>query len=144
MKKTLLLILSIVTLVAVTGCVSKEKKAAKLIEKELSKTLYDFDSYQPIETVVVEAKSTKYNDSACWNKAAVLAYAMEKSTVAFKEADRARENMLIWGRPTSYSSSYSDNNYHKYKTQYIEELENANSSMTVVWVFVNALHEKVG
>ena len=37
---------------------SKEEKAAQLINTEMSKTLYDFDSYEPIETKVTEAYQT--------------------------------------------------------------------------------------
>ena len=50
MKKfpVLLLLLSF----AIVGCKSNEEKAADLIKKELSKSLFDFESYSPIETTV--------------------------------------------------------------------------------------------
>ena len=60
MKKVLFLLVAIIALV---GCKSKEEKAAEMIKKELFKTLYDFDSYQPIETKVDSAFYSAYTDS---------------------------------------------------------------------------------
>lgn len=53
----LLKLISILSLsvLAFASCMSKEEKAAQLINTEMSKTLYDFDSYEPIETKVTEA-----------------------------------------------------------------------------------------
>ena len=34
------------------GCQSREEKAAELIKQEMFKTLYDFESYEPIETKI--------------------------------------------------------------------------------------------
>lgn len=129
--KHLSILLSICLVIILTGCQSKEEKAAEFIKEELSKTLYDFESYQPIETIVTEAKMTMYNDSTCWNKAAVLAYGMEKTNEYIEEAKDAKEHMDIWGRPSSYSSLYSDNNYYKYKGEYEENLEKAENAFEV-------------
>ena len=74
-RKVQFVIIGIVSIIMVS-CQSKEEKAAEFIKNELSKTLYDFESYQPIETTVTEAKMTMYNDSVCWKKAAALAYGM--------------------------------------------------------------------
>lgn len=38
-----------------SGCKSKEEKALEIIKNEMFKTLYDFESYQPIETKVDSA-----------------------------------------------------------------------------------------
>lgn len=56
------------------GCQSKEEKAEEFIRNNLSKTLYDFESYQPIETTVTEAKLTMYNDTTCLKKGAMISY----------------------------------------------------------------------
>lgn len=123
MKRTTLVLLASALIFA--GCQSKEKKAEGLIREELSKTLYDYDSYQPIETTVKEAKASIYNDSTCWRRGAVLAYGMDQTSEYIDQIDKAREHMDIWGKPTYYSSSYSDQQYYKYKEEADELLEKA-------------------
>lgn len=122
MEKTSTFILLICTIL-LTGCRSKEEKAAELIKKELSKSLYDFDSYQPIETIVNEAKASIYNDSVCWAKGSTLAYGIKQAMEYAEQYESAKEHMEIWGRPTYYSSTYSDNQYYKYKKEYEDALE---------------------
>lgn len=122
MKKVFPFIL-LICMVQLVSCSSKEEKAEKLIKNELSKTLYDFESYQPIETTVKEAKMSIYNDSACWRKGMALAYTMQLMVKYCDEYKKAKEHMDIWGRPTSYSSTYSDNQYYKYEKEYEENLE---------------------
>ena len=115
MKRIIYMLLLVVFVPFVfISCKSKEDKAAELIKTELSKTLYNFDSYQPIETIVKEAKNTAYNDSLCWAKAAVLAVGMEQYIEKTHEATQSVERAQIWGAPTYYSSSYSDRKFYKY------------------------------
>ena len=117
------LIISVLAIIMVS-CQSKEEKAAELIKKELAKTLYDFDSYQPIETIVTEAKMTMYNDTTCWNKAIEIAYTMKTVSKYIEESNEAKERMDIW-QPSYYSSTYSINQYHKYKEEYEEKMTEA-------------------
>ncbi len=126
MKKILFLLLASTVILA--SCKSNEEKAEELIKKELSKTLYDFDSYQPIETIVNEAKANVFNDTTCWHKAEVLAFGMEKTIEYANKCTKAKEYMDIYGPPTSYSSSYSDKQYYKYKAECEEALEEAQNS----------------
>lgn len=88
-----------------------------MIKTELSKTLYDFDSYQPIETSVVEAKQTVFNDTACLNKANIIAATLKVMEEYVEKAEYAKKQMEIWGEPTSYSSSYSDSKYYENKKE---------------------------
>ena len=70
MKKSILVLAAVIVAFTVTSCKSKEEKAAEeLIKQELSQVLYDFESYEPIETVVTEANNVPINDSACVNTA---------------------------------------------------------------------------
>ena len=114
MKKTNLLLLIVLVSLFVVSCESKEEKAAELVKNELSKTLYDYESYEPIETKVSEAYQTPYNDTTCFRVAMGIAYVMNATSKAIDEAKEAREHADIWGPPTYYSSSYSDNKYRKY------------------------------
>lgn len=115
MKKCIFFIL--ISLIMLS-CQSNEKKVINLIENELSKTLYDIDSYSPIETIVVKAKQTIYNDTSVWSYADTMFFLYNRGKKMQKEADEAKENMYIWGPPTAYSSLYSDRKYKTYKEEY--------------------------
>lgn len=125
MKKTNLLLLIVLVSLFVVSCESKEEKAAELVKNELSKTLYDYESYEPIETKVSEAYQTPYNDTTCFRVAMGIAYVMNATSKAIDEAKEAREHADIWGPPTYYSSSYSDNKYRKYCAEAEEKREEA-------------------
>lgn len=141
--KHLSFLFSICLAIILTGCQSKEQKAAEFIKEELSKTLYDFESYQPIETIVTEAKMNMYNDSACWKKAAVLAFGIKKTNEYLEEVKEAKEHMDIWGPPSAYSSSYSDNRYYTYKGEFEENLEKANNAHEVCKKIASELKELI-
>lgn len=128
--KKAIIILSLLTLgLLVTTCSSNEHKANKLIRERMSKTLYDYDSYDPIETIVTEAKASIYTDTTCW-MAALYYYQISKLHDEHrKKAEEAKEEMEIWGPPTTYSSSYSDNKYKKYKSEYEEEKKAQEASL---------------
>ena len=143
MRKTFnYLVIGLIAILLVS-CQSKEEKAAEYIKNELSKTLYDFDSYQPIETNVTVAKMTMYNDSACWRKAAEIADYIKEYTEFIEEAKSAKKHMDIWGRPTYYSSSYSDDQYYYYKKIYEDNLSNANFILKLSERVVAELNEKI-
>ena len=128
MKKTLKFMVIGIIAVTMVSCQSKEEKAAEIIKKELSKNLYDFDSYQPIETIVTEAKMTMYNDSTCWKKAIAFRYGMKKVSEYLAEAKDAQKHMEIWGKPTSYSSTYSDKQYYQYKEEFDENYKKSKNA----------------
>lgn len=143
MKKTTPFIALIVCLMLLFSCQSKEKKAAKLIEKELSKTLYDFESYQPVETTLTEAKLTMYNDTTCWRKAEVLADCTIKSNKNFEDAKLAQGYMDIWGPPSYYSTTYSDKQYYKYKEEYETNIINGVVTFKVCYSIAKELQEMI-
>lgn len=116
----------------VCSCKSKEEKAAEVIREHLSKTLYDFESYDPIETIVTEAYETVYNDSTAFSKALVMSLGMNEVAQAIKEAEDAVDYMRIWGAPTAYSSSYSDSKYYGYKKDYDENMNKAKIGMLAI------------
>lgn len=141
-RRVQFLIIGIISIVMIS-CQSKEEKAAEFIRNELSKTLYDFESYQPIETTVTEAKMTMFNDSVCWKKAEALAYGMKKVSEYIEETKNAKKNMDIWGIPSYYSSTYSDNQYYKYKGEYEENLEKAKNAYDICKGIAAELKEQV-
>lgn len=143
MTKRILLLIAIIFPILFTACKSKEEKAAELIKNELSKTLYDFESYEPVETKVKEAKNSAYNDSTCLNMAMAIAYAMNKGSKAADEAKEASDRADIWGPPTYYSSSYSDNQYRKYKNEAKEKYAEAMATFAIVKSLGTALEDSI-
>lgn len=95
MKLTKFILLSFLLSLCLSSCKSKEEKAADLIRTELSKTLYDFDSYEPIETKVSEAYLTADNDSTCMAMAMAIAYGMKQGEKYIEDAKEAQEHMDI-------------------------------------------------
>lgn len=96
--------------------ISNEEKAAELIKKELFKTLYDFDSYSPIETIVTEAKQSVYTDTAFWAKAKVVSYAFNLANKYLKDYEDVEERIQrLIGRRYSYSDS--DEQYYELKKE---------------------------
>lgn len=62
MKKIIFITLS--AIFVLSGCKSKEDKALEVIKNQMFQTLYDFESYQPIETKIDSAFLSIYTDSA--------------------------------------------------------------------------------
>lgn len=124
MKKYVIL-LTIFAAFSVTGCKSNEEKANELIRAELSKTLYDYESYQPIETTIKEAKNTAFNNEECWGYAMAANSFLNDAWEYIEKSKNAQEYMEIYGPPTYYSSSSSDRKYYQYKKEAKEHLETA-------------------
>ena len=126
MKNFILVLATVILATVAASCKSKEEKAAELIKQELSYELYDFQSYEPIVTVVTEAKDIPTNNEDCLMKAST---ANERCATALKHVEdvkTALEFMNLWGPPTKCSSSYSNSKYYEYKDDYITAMKIAN------------------
>lgn len=126
-----------------SACQSKEEKAAKFLKTEMSKSLYDFDSYEPVETFVTEAYNTAYNDSACIMKAMAISYGLDQMSSYMDDATGAEEHMNIWGAPTAYSSTYSDDKYFQYRAERDNNIQEAKFALTVVQYLAQQLEDTV-
>lgn len=143
MKSRILIVCSLGLALMLASCKSNERKAEDLIRAELSKTLLDFNSYEPIETTVVEAYENAYNDSWCLQQAMAISQCM-KNAEEYKEAmSDARERMDIWGAPSYYSSSYSDNQYYKYQAQAEENLSKLKTELDFIRMWGIALQDSI-
>ena len=141
------IIILLIAAIASTSCKSNEQKAEALIREQLSKTLYDYESYEPIETIVTEAYETPYNSPECILQALEIADHIDKAEQYIDEATNALEYAAIWGAPTYYSSSYSDSQYYKYKAQaeeneaaFREEFEAAHTMGLALQDYIQAMN----
>lgn len=119
MKKILLMVAA----VCLFGCASKEKKALKLIDKEMFSTLYDYDSYQPVEIKIDSAFTSIYMDSTIRVHAAKIIAILSLLEESKKNVDEALSTAQIW------QDSYSAYGRQKFLTakekasKCIEEME---------------------
>lgn len=113
MKKLLLIIL---TLPLIISCKSKEEKALALINESMFKNLFDYDSYQPIETSIDSAFTSIYRDSVAILYAAV-------ADRLFNEWDNNFEKSREYSRRAdTYKKSYNNQDSYLFATNKAEEL----------------------
>lgn len=104
MKRQILLF-GIIALVFVS-CKSNVEKAEEIIKAELFKTLYDFASYEPIETIVDSAFSSVYRDSTILSYAFTIQAYYDLYKEEFAEAQDGLSSLETWvGSYSSYGIS---------------------------------------
>lgn len=121
--KKILLWLPIIVLTILSGCKSKEEKAIEMIKKEMFKTLYDYESYQPIETTVDSAFYSPYTDSTILSHGYVIKELLSEANKNLEEIKEAHTSMEIWS--DSYSS-YGLTKYYDAKEKMSSALEKGN------------------
>lgn len=126
MKKTYLLPIMVIMILCVS-CKSKEEKALELINDYMFKTLYDYESYQPIETIIDSAFVTPYNDSICIAQALMGVYADEKADEYEEKINSAKMSMDIW------EDSYSSYGQTQFKEALLEYKEAASSRLDMLY-----------
>ena len=103
------IIMALTAIFILSGCKSKEEKALEIIKNEMFKTLYDFESYQPIETKIDSAFLSAYTDSVIIKHGYILNEFLKDANEALKEIKEANRDMGIWS--DSYSSYGREQNY---------------------------------
>lgn len=136
------IIVFVVSMISLS-CSSKNDKADRLIKERMSKTLYDFASYDPIETIITEAKASLYTDTTCWLMGNILYYIAEQAIKYKDQVIEAKEYMDIWEPSSYYSSSYSDSKYEKYKSEYLDAKANFLTAMDFCKKISDTLRDKV-
>ena len=85
---------------------SKEERAIELIQAELFRTLHDFSSYEPIETVVDSAFSCVYTDPIIVLLATLASIHLENTNDHLERVRRSTRTMEIWQNSrTAYGRS---------------------------------------
>lgn len=115
MKK--LLPLYLLLIIGFTSCKSNEEKALELINEKMFTTLYDYESYEPIETIVTESSSTIYTDSLIRTYAVKAEAARTLYNESKHELNKALEYADIYAGSYSYSSNKKFENYVKQAKQ---------------------------
>lgn len=72
-------------------CKSNEEKALELIHEQMFKTLFDFESYQPVETKIDSAFHTPYNDSLNLTYAVFCSVARERFDDYLKKSRKCKK-----------------------------------------------------
>jgi hypothetical protein len=108
MRAHYLMILLLSTLIF-TACKSNEEKVAEVIRNEMFKTLYDYSSYEPIETLIDSAFTKIYRDSTILFYAALIKESIAESSLYLDKMEEANSSLRIW------ADSYSSYGYSKYK-----------------------------
>ena len=141
MKQILYLTLS--TLIFV-GCKSREEKAAELIKQDMFKTLYDFESYEPIETEIDSVFTSIYTDTLA------LLYANEANSIfeemdnAKTEYENARSTMKIWSDSYTSLGRYKFNEAKKTVDDYLPKIDKALSKIEGIYANIKNRNDKIG
>ena len=136
--KTLLFIVVSATML-LSGCKSKEEKANELIKDDMFKVLYDFASYEPIETNIDSAFTSVYTDSIITRHAYFIKIAIEKADEYLDEMKDARKTMEIW---SDGYSSYSNSRYYEAKNKFNEHLEKAKACTNMVTLHSDSIKDR--
>lgn len=115
-------ILPILLLFLLVSCQSKEEKALKLIDKQMFGALYDYDSYQVVETQIDSAYSSIYRDSTVREYAIRICSLEELVAENKKEMNSAISSMNIWS--DSYSS-YGRSEYRDATKKFNKNMDEA-------------------
>ena len=122
MKTVLFSTCILLCIITLNSCKSKEEKALEIIKNEMFKTLYDFESYEPIETNIDSSFSSLYTDTTILRRGYMIAALLDQSDEYIEKIEDAKSTMEIWS--DSYSS-YSRNRYNEAKEEFDENLEKA-------------------
>lgn len=126
-----ILLFGFITLLFV-ACKSKEEKANELIKVELNKTLYDFSSYEPIETIVDSAFTSIYQDSTILSHAYMIRAYFNLYNEQMTEINNEIATSEIWG------DSYSSYGRRKFN----EAIEKAQKGLYMAKLYAKKIEEE--
>lgn len=118
------------------SCQNREEKAAELIKQEMFKTLYDFESYEPIETKIDSAFTSIYTDSIIKSYAYIARAFLDDVEENLDKIKDDRNTMEIWS--DSYSS-LGRSKYNEALKNYGERLDKTKRYMEVVNNYMDSI-----
>ena len=124
-------IVCLVLCLALFGCKSKEEKISELIKEEMFKTLYDFESYEPIETSKIDsAFTTVYKDSLIESNAMKIIAAMELGKELMKKVEGHLSTIEIWGDSYTERARNKVSEAREEANKEMEKLKKINEMLT--------------
>lgn len=118
------------------SCQSREEKVAELIKQEMFKTLYDFESYEPIETKIDSAFTSIYTDPIIKSYAYIARAFLDDVEENLDKIKDDRNTMEIWS--DSYSS-LGRSKYNEALKNYGERLDKTKRYMEVVNNYMDSI-----
>ena len=125
-----IIIMALAAIFILTGCKSKEEKALEAIKNEMFKTLYDFESYQPVETKIDSAFLSIYTDSTILKHGYVSSAILDEVKTTLEEVKDGNRTAKIW------SDSYSSYG----REQYNEAREKADKGLKKLDIYFEAIN----
>lgn len=127
MKKILLF--ATLVCVVLVGCKSKEDKAQELIDQYMFKNLFDYSSYEPVETIIDSAFTNIYRDPEMMQLAASIVENLDLMKEATEKANSARSYAEIYA--DSYYSS-GQRKFNEYKAEALAAIADAKVYMSSI------------
>jgi hypothetical protein len=124
------------------SCQTKEDKANKLIKENMYKTLYDFASYEPIETIIDSAFTSIYRDSSILHKAHMIDVLLDLSSEYLEKAKDSSSSMEIWSDSYSYSS-YGRSKYNSARDEVNEFLGKSKNYLNITYLYQDSIKIEV-
>lgn len=121
------------------GCKSREEKATELIKQEMFKTLYNFESYEPIETKLDSAFTSIYTDSIIKSYAYIARTFLDDVQENLDKIKDAQNTMEIWS--DSYSS-LGRSKYNEASDDFDKRLDKTKQYMKVVNSYMDSIKIK--
>lgn len=132
MKKILLAI----PFLLIVSCTSKEEKADKLIKADMFKSLYDYDSYQPIETIIDSSFIEAKKDTLIRGFAYILTESLNNIEEHLKKIQTEKKYLKIW--QDSYTS-YGNMQYLEHYRNIKNELSDIREQMIVANTIISSI-----
>lgn len=121
----------ILAVIMISACTSREEKVAETIKNEMFKNLYDFESYQPIETKIDTLRRDKYGDTLIYDNVMLATAARDEFNKSKQLFDEQNEIAEIY-TPSYYSSSSSDKKFYAARDKMKEALDDMTFYATIL------------
>ena len=113
--KRIIFIIPVLCLLA--SCKSKEEKALELIDQQMFQTLFDYESYQPVETKLDSAFTSPYFSDSIIAMVMLYDKYQDEADDYKDEADDAKSTMEIW---SDLYSSYARSRYNDARNKWVD------------------------
>ena len=122
------------------SCTSREEKANRLIKEDMFRTLFDFASYEPIETKIDSAFTSVFRDAEILGLAYVFAKFLDENLSYRRRAQSALRSMEIW---SDSRTPYGRTRFNRASDEVLENLEKATASLEKASIARQLMRDKI-